>query len=93
MLKQCLEITARGCCRHVFLVSKWNARHFRPFSSSFSSLYLSFDFFFIMVWLFYLNISNISEDIPRAVPGVSPGRGLLIPHGYLHPGKSEHSEV
>ena len=22
-----------------------------------------------------------------AVPGVSPGRGLLIPHGYLHPGK------
>ena len=28
-----------------------------------------------------------------AVPGVSPGRGLLIPHGYLHPGKSEHSEV
>ncbi len=20
-------------------------------------------------------------------------RGLLIPHGYLHPGKSEHSEV
>ncbi len=28
-----------------------------------------------------------------AVPGVSPGRGLLIPHGYLHPRKSEHSEV
>ncbi len=28
-----------------------------------------------------------------AVPGVSPGRGLLIPHGYLHPGKCEHSEV
>ncbi len=28
-----------------------------------------------------------------AVPGVSPGRGLLIPHGYLHTGKSEHSEV
>ncbi len=28
-----------------------------------------------------------------AVPGVSPGRGLLIPHGYLHPGKSKHSEV
>ncbi len=28
-----------------------------------------------------------------AVPGVSPGRGLLIPHGYLHRGKSEHSEV
>ncbi len=46
-----------------FFVSKWNARPFRPFSSSFSSLYLSFDFFFIMVSLFYLNISNISEDI------------------------------
>ena len=30
---------------------------------------------------------------PSAVPGVSPGRGLLIPHGYLNPGKSEHSEV
>ncbi len=28
-----------------------------------------------------------------AVPGASPGRGLLIPHGYLHPDKSEHSEV
>ncbi len=24
---------------------------------------------------------------------VSPGRGLLTPHGYLHPSKSEHSEV
>ncbi len=23
--------------------------------------------------------------------GVSPGRGLQIPHGYLHPDKSEHS--
>ncbi len=23
-----------------------------------------------------------------AVPGVSPGRGLLIPHGYLHPATS-----
>ncbi len=23
----------------------------------------------------------------NAIPGVSPGRGLLIPHGYLHPGK------
>ena len=22
-----------------------------------------------------------------------PRRGLLIPHGYLHPGKSEHGEV
>ncbi len=28
-----------------------------------------------------------------AVPVVSPGRGLLTPHGYLHPGKCEHSEV
>ncbi len=28
-----------------------------------------------------------------AVPGVSPGRGFLIPHGYLQPDKSEHSEV
>ncbi len=26
-------------------------------------------------------------------PGASPGRGLLILHGYLNPGKSEHSEV
>ncbi len=30
----------------------------------------------------------IPEPTARsAVPGVSPGRGLLIPHGYLHPGK------
>ncbi len=28
-----------------------------------------------------------------AVPGVSPGRGLLIPLGYLHPDKCEHNEV
>ena len=36
----------------------------------------------------------IPEPTARsAVTGVSPGRGLLIPHGYLHPGKSEHSEV
>ena len=36
----------------------------------------------------------IPEPTARsAVPGVSPGRGLLIPHGYLHPGKSKHSEV
>ena len=27
------------------------------------------------------------------VPGVSPGRGLLIPLAYLHLGKCEHSEV
>ena len=31
--------------------------------------------------------------VRSAVPGVSPGRGLLIPLGYLHPGKCEHSEV
>ena len=38
--------------------------------------------------------SIIPEPTARsAVPGVSPGRGLLIPHGYLHPGKCEHSEV
>ncbi len=36
----------------------------------------------------------IPEPTARsAVPGVSPGRELLIPHGYLHPGKSEQSEV
>ena len=27
------------------------------------------------------------------IPSQRPGRGLLIPHGYLNPGKSEHSEV
>ena len=33
-------------------------------------------------------------NYPRANgDSVSPGRGLLIPHGYLHPGKCEHSEV
>ena len=36
----------------------------------------------------------IPEPTARsAVPGVGRRRGLLIPHGYLHPGKSEHSEV
>ncbi len=40
------------------------------------------------------NKNFIPEPTARsAVPGVSPGRGLLIPHGYLHPGKCEHSEV
>ncbi len=39
-------------------------------------------------------MSIIPEPTARsAVPGVSPGRGLLIPLGYLHPGKCEHSEV
>ncbi len=42
---------------------------------------------------------NITKDvIPEptarsAFPGVSPGRGLLIPLGYLHPGKYVNSEV
>ena len=40
-------------------------------------------------------ISWVCHKIPRAngVPGVSSGRGLLIPLGYLHTGKCEHSEV
>jgi hypothetical protein len=38
--------------------------------------------------------SIFPEPMARsAVPGVSPGRGLLIPLGYLHPGKFEHSEA
>ncbi len=45
--------------------------------------------------VFLVLIMNIlPEPTARsAVPGVSPGRGLLIPLGYLHPGKCEHSEV
>ncbi len=47
---------------------------------------------------FKWELKRASHIIPEptarsAVPGVSPGRGLLIPHGYLHPGKCEHSEV
>ena len=43
-------------------------------------------------------LSVLTDIIPEptarsAVPGVSPGRGLLIPLGYLHLGKCEHSEV
>ncbi len=39
-------------------------------------------------------LSIFPEPTARsAVPGVSPGRGLLIPLGYLHRGKCEHSEV
>ncbi len=35
-----------------------------------------------------LHLIIIPEPTARsAVPGVSPRRGLLIPHGYLHPGK------
>ncbi len=41
-----------------------------------------------------MHVFLIPEPTARsAVPGVSPGRGLLIPLGYLHPGKCEHSEV
>ena len=37
---------------------------------------------------------TVFHIIPEpTAPGVSPGRGLLIPLGYLHPGKCEHSEV
>ncbi len=32
---------------------------------------------------------RIYTDYPRA----NGAKRLLIPHGYLHPGKSEHSEV
>ncbi len=38
-------------------------------------------------------INNLSPIEPTRRSGVSPGRGLLIPLGYLHPGKCEHSEV
>ena len=31
--------------------------------------------------------------IPEPTARSAVRRGLLIPHGYLHPGKSEHSEV
>ena len=50
--------------------------------------------------LFSFNMLYISIEThnPRANgakrrSGRKPGRGLPIPHGYLHPGKSEHSEV
>ncbi len=45
------------------------------------------------------NISRRKKDIRKVVipeptaRSVSPGRGLLISHGYLHPGNCEHSEV
>ena len=38
-------------------------------------------------------ILSLSQRREAAVPGLSPGRGLLILHGYLHPDKSEYSEV
>ncbi len=31
--------------------------------------------------------------IPEPTARSAVRRGLLIPHGYLHPGKSKHSEV
>ena len=31
--------------------------------------------------------------VPEPTARSAVRRGLLIPHGYLHPGKSEHSEV
>ena len=36
---------------------------------------------------------NPEATARSAVLGVSPGRRLLIPLVYLHPGKCEHSEV
>ena len=49
---------------------------------------------FLSAGVLYTILIIIPEPTARsAVPGVSPGRGLLIPHGYLHPGKNEHSEV
>ena len=41
----------------------------------------------------YRSAESISIRIVPEPTGVSPGRGLLIPLGYLHPGKCEHSEV
>ena len=42
----------------------------------------------ILSYILTNNDALIPEPTARsAVPGVSPGRGLLIPHGYLHPGK------
>ncbi len=37
----------------------------------------------------YVNEPFIPEPTARS----AVRRGLLIPHGYLHPGKSKHSEV
>ncbi len=69
---------------------------------------MNFRSYFRFTWLFIIltglinfkfcdviwaNIDNSEPTAQSAVPGVSPGRGLLVPHGYLHPGKSKHSEV
>ncbi len=43
--------------------------------------------------VFLVKVNIVNSRATCAVPGVSPGRGLLIPHGYLNPGESEHSEV
>ncbi len=42
-----------------------------------------------------LNAKNIQQSYlsPSQRREAQPGRGLLIPHGYLRPGKREHSEV
>ena len=52
----------------------------------------------IAIWIKEIEVIRYDSVIPEptarsAVPGVSPGRGLITPHGYLHPGKCEHSEV
>ncbi len=36
---------------------------------------------------------NGSAFVPEPTARSAVRRGLLIPHGYLHPGKCEHSEV
>ncbi len=42
---------------------------------------------------FHITLSRKDIIFIPEPTGVSPGRGLLIPLGYLHPGKCEHSEV
>ena len=45
---------------------------------------------FIIKQQYFIIYLIIPEPTARsAVPGVSPGRGLLIPHGYLHPGEKD----
>ena len=40
-----------------------------------------------------MNHSHAPAIIPEPTARSAVRRGLLIPHGYLHPGKCEHSEV
>ncbi len=40
-----------------------------------------------------LNTTLEVTFIPEPTARSAVRRGLLIPHGYLHPGKCEHSEV